>query len=158
LQKQFPVKITFRQLMGECASLERLAARLDAELPPDAACARPELPQAQAAGASPPQAGPSQGQATPSLPAIPVPAAAAMPLPAAAGNEFPRLLNAQQMQLMAQQLALLSGQAQAAAVTTPVLAATAAPAPAGSSHGAMASDDGAAPAAPAEDDEATLAH
>ena len=36
LQKTFAVKITFRQLMGECASLDRLATMLDANLPPDA--------------------------------------------------------------------------------------------------------------------------
>src|SRR5690606_4372542 len=37
LQKTFAVKITFRQLMGECASLERLVAALDALLPPEQA-------------------------------------------------------------------------------------------------------------------------
>ena len=37
LQKTFATKITFRQLMGECASLERLASTMDAQLPQEAA-------------------------------------------------------------------------------------------------------------------------
>jgi acyl transferase domain-containing protein len=36
LQKTFAARITFRQLMGECASLEGLAAVLDGLLPPEA--------------------------------------------------------------------------------------------------------------------------
>src|SRR3546814_7431954 len=42
LQKSLGSKVSFRQLMGECSTLDRLAARLDDELPPEAAPARSE--------------------------------------------------------------------------------------------------------------------
>ncbi|WP_190285775.1 polyketide synthase [Montanilutibacter psychrotolerans] len=41
LHKAFAARITFRQLMGECASLQRLAVALDDALPPDAAAVTP---------------------------------------------------------------------------------------------------------------------
>lgn len=49
LQKTFPVKLTFRQLMSECGSLQRLAAMLDAQLP-----AEPASTPAPMAGTSAP--------------------------------------------------------------------------------------------------------
>jgi amino acid adenylation domain-containing protein len=165
LQKQFPVKITFRQLMGDCASLERLAGRLDTELPSEAAAAGP-----QSIG---------QAQATPSAPAMPIPPSAAMPaampmpLPTMAGagdGDFARQLIAQQMQLMSQQLALLSGQPSAPGAPGAPVAPAVAPAPppatanvhsigSGTSQPTFASapTPGTAPA-PAEDEEAALAH
>src|SRR5690606_37290965 len=36
LQKAFPVAVTFRQLMGDCSSLDRLVAMLDAQMPAEA--------------------------------------------------------------------------------------------------------------------------
>ena len=47
LQKTFPVKVTFRQLMGDRASLARLSELLDEQLPADAGGA------AQVPGAAP---------------------------------------------------------------------------------------------------------
>src|SRR3546814_15207396 len=46
LQKSLGSKVSFRQLMGECSTLDRLAARLDDELPPEAAPAPQALPAA----------------------------------------------------------------------------------------------------------------
>ncbi|KAF1721993.1 hybrid non-ribosomal peptide synthetase/type I polyketide synthase [Pseudoxanthomonas wuyuanensis] len=161
LQKTFPVKITFRQLMGEYASLERLTQALDAQLPPEAA------PAAQAISAAPTT---TTVPATPvSLPPAPVAVPAsgmALPMAAAAAvdGDALRSVIAQQMQLMSQQLALLaaSGTAPVAAASNPpaVLAAVAA-APANvaaSSVPAVAPAATAEPAAPVADEEAALAH
>ena len=41
LEKAFGVKVSFRQLMGECASLGRLAGMIDAQLPPEVAAPAP---------------------------------------------------------------------------------------------------------------------
>src|SRR3546814_16316585 len=46
LQKSLGSKVSFRQLMGECSTPHRLAARLADELPPDAAPAPPAQPAA----------------------------------------------------------------------------------------------------------------
>ena len=118
LQRRWPVQIGFRQLMGECASLEALVARLDAELPADA--------EAAAAGSIPAIAAPA--------PTIAVPAA---------DGDYVRAVIAQQMQLMAQQLALLSGGAQVAAMPNPQSGASA---------------PSAQPAPAATEEEAALAH
>lgn len=109
LQKTFGVPVNFRQLMGDCSSLERLSAHLDDALPPEAA--------------------PAPAPAVAPVATQPAPAAVATPVFAVApaldgGNDFARQLIAQQMQLMAQQLALLSG----GAVVQPAPAAAAAPA------------------------------
>jgi len=130
LSKVFPVKVTFRQLMVDHSSLDRLAALLDEQMPPDA-------------------------PAAPAPVAVPAPAAVAvpaMPQPAA-GNDYVRQLIEQQMQLMAQQLALLSAAAPVAvpppaAVLPPVMPPVAAAAvPAAAARGGA---DG--------DEEAALAH
>jgi len=168
LQKTFDVQVTFRQLMGECASLERLVAMLDAQLPPD-----------------PPVAADAPAAAAPVVAPVPVAASATVPAPAAAAPlVFPavrpagdagavRTLIAQQMQLMSQQLALLSGQpvatTQAAAppaVQQPAqqpAPAVAPAAPAGVPAAAAAQHAGptpspAAKAAPEGDEDAALAH
>lgn len=94
LQKHFAVKVTFRQLMGEYGSMDKLAAMLDASLPPESAPA-------------PVVAATSMAQAAPA--AMPVSAFAPVVVPAAADGDFLRGVIEQQMQLMAQQLALLSG-------------------------------------------------
>jgi len=133
LQKQFDTKLGFRQLMGEASSLVRLAAWLDAQLPPESVAM--QLPAASAAS---PVATSGEGHAT----AIPV----LSPDAAAAGEpEFMRQLINQQMQLMAQQLALLSG-----AAAAPVVAGALPAAPATTA---------AVQATPGEtDEEAALAH
>jgi glutamate-1-semialdehyde aminotransferase/malonyl CoA-acyl carrier protein transacylase/acyl carrier protein len=120
VSKAFAVKVNFRQLMGECASFERLAALLDEQLPADAA----------------PPAAPA---------AAPVPLA---PLGTAAPAGYVQQLIEQQMQLMAQQLALLAGNA-APAPTTALAAA-----PASAVVAATATGAASAPT----DEEAALAH
>lgn len=98
LKKKFSIPITFRQLMGDCATLERLAAMLDRELPAEplvvetvaAACAVPSIPPVATGPVSvPPQ-----------------------PLVCAAGPDvdggYVRRLIEQQMQLMAAHVALLT--------------------------------------------------
>lgn len=121
VSKVFAVPVSFRQLMGEYASFTQLAALLDAQLPPDTT-STPAL--------SPPVT--SQ--------AMPLTSAGAMP------EGYVQQVIAQQMQLMAQQLALLGGApAPQAAATAPV--ATTAPVVA------------TAPTAPPVDnEEAALAH
>lgn len=78
LQKIFAVKLTFRQLMSECSSLQRLATMLDAQLPPEPM----EAPAPAAAGATPVSA-----------------------LEPATAESLARRLLEQQMQLLQQQLA-----------------------------------------------------
>lgn len=109
LQKTFEVPVGFRQLMGDCSSLDRLAGMLDDAMPADAAPA----PVAAVAAVAPVQM------------AVPV-AVAPVAMPTLdAGNDFTRQVIAQQMQLMAQQLALLSGGAVAPAAPVVVAAAPA---------------------------------
>jgi glutamate-1-semialdehyde aminotransferase/acyl carrier protein len=101
VKKQFKVNLTFRQLMESYRSFDALAEFLDATLPPDPVAAVAAQPSAAAAV-------PAQ------QPAQAMPAAMAMPVlqPAAAlgaGNgSLMQQVIAQQMQLMQQQLALLS--------------------------------------------------
>lgn len=116
LQKTFAVPVNFRQLMGDCSSLERLSTYLDGEMPPEAAPA--PVPVVAAVAAQP----------VPAMVAAPVFAAAAPMLDG--GNDFARQLIAQQMQLMSQQLALLSGGATVQAVPAPAVVPAPAPAPA----------------------------
>jgi amino acid adenylation domain-containing protein len=122
VSKAFAVPVSFRQLMGDCASFAQLAALLDAQLAPEA----------------------------PAAPA-PVPQPAAMPMatmPSATMPEgYVQQVIAQQMQLMAQQLALLNGTAVA-----PLAASAPMPAPVPVPAAATAT----APAA--GDEEAALAH
>ncbi|MHB8911605.1 MAG: type I polyketide synthase, partial [Lysobacter sp.] len=149
LQKSFPVKVTFRQLMGDCASLDRLAEMLDSQLPPDVA-------------APGPASAPTLPPATPSIqqPQQQMPFAPPMTSSLGADGDFTRQLIAQQMQLMAQQLALLAGNPgilvpMTAAMPLPMpMPATAVP-PAPAATAPLA-----APAAPSDpsDDEAAVAH
>ena len=133
VSKTFAAKVSFRQLMGDCSSFGQLAALLDDQLPPEA----PAAPAPAAA----PVAGP-------------VPAAAVLPAATGAGGSYVQQVIEQQMQLMAQQLALLSGAA------APRPAAVAAPASAPTPPPATAQATAPAPAAaqPPTDEEAALAH
>ena len=118
VKKHFNVAITFRQLMESCRSFETLAAFLDGALPPD-----------------PPEAAVSM---TPSPVATPTPATAlTIPLSnlaptatAGAGSDssLVQQVIAQQMQLMAQQLALLTGVSASPRAAMPAPLAVAAPA------------------------------
>ncbi|MDM0000244.1 amino acid adenylation domain-containing protein [Variovorax sp. J22P240] len=109
VKKNFKVNLTFRQLMESYRSFDALAEFLDATLPPDPAAPVAAVPMAAPAAAA---AMPQQVAAM-SIPAMPAiqPSAGL-----AAGNgTLMQQVIAQQMQLMQQQLALLS-----AAPTVPV--------------------------------------
>ena len=158
LQRSFAVKITFRQLMCEGGSLDRLAGLLDAQLPADAAPDAVPAPVAVAAPAMalpvPPPAPPAPSPGNPSH---------------AAGGDWMHAVIAQQMQLMTQQLALLAGGPGTLVAVSPDLspasaaavAATAAPIPAAPAMPAAATAataPGSAAAAGIGDDEAAIAH
>ena len=101
VKKHFKVNLTFRQLMESYRSFDALAEYLDATLPPDPVAAPVAMPGAGLAAA------PQQAVA-----AMAVPVAMPMTLPvagaAAANGTLVQQVIAQQMQLMQQQLALLS--------------------------------------------------
>lgn len=113
VKKTFKVNLTFRQLMESYRSFDALAEFLDATLPPEAA------PAAPAAAAMPAAVAPQQAVAVAAVPAAVMPAVQVLqpmqPLAAPAGGSLVQQVIAQQMQLMQQQLALLS-----AAPTVPV--------------------------------------
>lgn len=116
LQKTFGVKITFRQLMGDCASLGRLSRQLDTQLPADVFAAAPIVVANT----------PVVPAAMPvSMPGMILPPQS--PMVSAAGGDTLRYVIDQQMQLMSQQLALLSGQAMAAPMPSAAATATATP-------------------------------
>jgi len=139
VKKAFKVNLTFRQLMESYRSFDALSDFLDGALPPEAA------PATQAVAPAQPQAVPVPAAAV-ALPQMAAPVFVAT-ASAAPGGTLVQQVIAQQMQLMQQQLALLSGGAPAAlpaqvapvapavesvatpaAVTPPVQSATAAPA------------------------------
>ncbi|HEX7111640.1 MAG TPA: acyltransferase domain-containing protein, partial [Mizugakiibacter sp.] len=147
LQKTFNVKVTFRQLLGDIASLDALAGMLDAQLPAEAAPA--PAPVAAAAPSAPLPAMPA--------PAMAAPAPAAFAAPAPSGYLLQDVIQ-QQMALMAQQLALLAGGATAApSVLAAVPAASPTPA-AVATQAAAAPTPTAAPAPAPADEEAALTH
>lgn len=92
LGKAFPVGITFRQLMEDCASVDRLVSMLDARLPPD------PPPDHQLD-----EAGPASLSTS-----LPKAASAALPSTAPADTDTVRFLVARQTQLMTRHLTLLS--------------------------------------------------
>lgn len=100
LQKAFGVKIAFRQLMESYSSLDLLARFLDAQMPAEAA----------------PAAAPIAASAVPAMQPI---AIAPSGMSAAPNAPFMQQLIQQQMQIMAQQLALLSGAAAVAPMPMP---------------------------------------
>ncbi|MGQ4659061.1 amino acid adenylation domain-containing protein [Lysobacter sp. F6437] len=158
LQRSFSVKVTFRQLMSEYSSLDRLAAMLDEALPPDVVAAPPPAAAPAAIAPAPMTAAPMAAATLPMAPA------AQVAMPVAANGDFARQLIAQQMNLMSQQLALLGGQPMATPVVAPELPAAPAtvPVPAATSVSPAVVQPGpaAAPAdAEAPDEEAAaLAH
>ena len=112
-ERVFGLKMRFRRLTEDLDTLGKLVAHLDHELPADK-FAPPPAPEPQAAGV---------GAAVPAV-GMPVMAAPAMmPMAPVAGGSAVHQLIQQQMQLMQQQLALLSGQPIAPAVTGAVTAA-----------------------------------
>ncbi|HEU4773626.1 MAG TPA: amino acid adenylation domain-containing protein [Lysobacter sp.] len=157
LQKTFQVKVTFRQLMGECSSLEGLVAMLDAQLPADELPPVP-MPVVPPATVSAPAPAPAPAATV----AMAGPAMQASMATSSDGGEFARQVIAQQMQLMGQQLALLSGVGVAApasvALASPpaAVAPEAAPAPAPAPGVAVAAS--ATTTTDGADEEAALAH
>jgi len=146
VKKTFKVNLSFRQLMETCCSFEALAAFLDSTLPPEAAPAAAQ--PAPVAAAAPALQATALPQAKAVVPAVP---AAAL----AAGGTLVQQVIAQQMQLMQQQLALLS-----AAPSAPASLALSVPAVEQSTQGASAAapasnTTAAATATPAADDEPT---
>lgn len=102
VKKTFKVNLTFRQLMESYRSFDALAEFLDATLPPEPAAAAPAAPVAAPVATVAPQAAPAFQPVQQVMPVM-----QPMALPAGAGSLVQQLI-AQQMQLMQQQLALLS--------------------------------------------------
>ncbi|QDE39370.1 amino acid adenylation domain-containing protein [Luteibacter pinisoli] len=132
LQKTYALKITFRELMDGCSSFERLAAHIDRLLPAETAPAAPVAP----------------AQAAPAMAAAPA-------APIAASGGLIQDVIAQQMQIMRDQLALLSGAAAPAAIASPPVAAPM-PTPVAVANAAVA--EPVAPSAPTDAEEAALTH
>lgn len=153
LQKTFALKITFRQLMGEAGSLDRLAGLLDAQLPAEAPCVATE-PAAPAP--------PGPGALAMSSGAAVMPSAAVASgmgvAPGAAADDLMRAVIAQQMQLMAQQLALLAGGPGAAMPSASASAPAAMPAPGEVLPSPSSPEATPEPNSAAQDEEAALAH
>ncbi|WP_201756638.1 polyketide synthase [Corallococcus silvisoli] len=164
VQKQFGVKVTFRQLLEEVASLTQLATFLDGRMPPEAApavataqltanvLAQPQVAPAQAGGALP-----AQHPTAPLPSAFPAQALGAFQAQAmAAPPGTIQAVVAQQLFLMTQQLALLSGQtAQLQAAAPSAHAPEAVPVQA-ASPAAQPAPSAPAPVASAAPDEAEL--
>jgi acyl transferase domain-containing protein/glutamate-1-semialdehyde aminotransferase len=107
IHKTFGVKVAFRDLLEDASTLDAVAARIDAELPPDVAPPAPSPP-----APSPPAHAPS--------PAVALPVA-----PAVAGDLFERVVT-RQMELMSLQLETLRGRdASAPPAASPDVAASA---------------------------------
>ncbi|RKH33218.1 acyl carrier protein, partial [Corallococcus llansteffanensis] len=105
VQKQFGVKVTFRQLLEEVPSLGQLAAYLDGRMAPEAAPAPAAAPAPVAAAPSAPAQLAANILAQQHAVAAPVFQAA----PSAPAGTLQAVIE-QQLRLMTQQLALLSGQ------------------------------------------------
>ena len=112
LQKEFSIKITFRQLLETFPTLGTLSEFIDGALPPEVLPATPAVQQAA------PVPAPAPPIAPPEQTAIPVPASAPVNLPLPSPG--PQILNpvqsgnleyliGQQLQIMSRQLELLGG-------------------------------------------------
>jgi amino acid adenylation domain-containing protein len=158
LQKSFGVKVTFRQLMEDFVSLEMLVGYLDGAMPADPlpeAAAPPVAAVGSAApaiAAAPPAAMPMSAPVSAPVYAPAPPLAASFAMTAAPGSV--QQVIQMQMELMRQQLALLSGQPAAAFAPQPVgvapspaVAAAPPAAPSQAAPPASASAPGASPAA-----------
>jgi amino acid adenylation domain-containing protein len=119
IKKEFALPITFRDLMERFRSVDALARHIDSQLPPEPAAPPPSL------APSPPVASvaPRTHSAQPASGDGPLQPPTALNVPANA--PFVQQLIAQQMQLMAQQLALLGGAC--TALSTPSAAPGATP-------------------------------
>ena len=106
VQKKFGVKVTFRELVERLPNLDSLAAHLDAAMPAEAAAAPAPVPVNVPVASS-------------SLPRVPMTTTA----PVQHDGSLRSLIDAQ-LQLMQQQLALLSGGVVVSAPKSPTLAAS----------------------------------
>jgi len=112
LQKEFGIRVTFRQLLGDASTPETLAGYLDGELPPEALPASPRSNEVVA-------------DETPALP----PSLADSP---AAATESPGILERivkEQLRIMSEQLAMLRGGAGLGAVSANAAAPASDPRP-----------------------------
>jgi amino acid adenylation domain-containing protein len=140
LERVFGVKLRFRRLMEDLDNIGKLARFLDTEMP--AGKFAPPAPVAPVAAAPAVAAVMPTQVASFAAPAALSPSLAALP----AGTSAVHQLLQQQMQLMAQQLAVLAGQPMAAAL--PVAPLPVAPAPTASAPAAVAVAKEAEPAQP----------
>lgn len=140
IKKHFKVAVSFRQLMENYRSFDALSAFLRESLPPEASPA-PAAAMAPAAGA-PVQNAVSVVQAAAQQP-VPMPVYMPVQGSAVMGDAHLPQLISQQMELMRQQLALLSGAVPSA---PPVTLQAVAPAPAASNPMAVAPAAAPAPA------------
>lgn len=125
LQKAFPVKLTFRQLMGDASTFAKLAGVLDAALPPETPAAPPAPAPVPATASAPAPV------AATSVPAASSPVAGtsrevAPPLAAVAHSgihdaDWKRAVVAQQLELMRCQLDWLGGAGSPAAIEAPAM-------------------------------------
>ena len=117
-RKEFGVKVTFRQLLEDFATMDALSTHLDAILPPEVlpppAPAKAEAPVKGSADASQPES---------LLPAVALPREAS---PATGGNSVVERVIQEQLRVMAQQLEMLRG---GGSVPTPAPVAQTVPAP-----------------------------
>ncbi len=128
--KRFGVRVTFRQMIEEYTTVDRLAAHLDAAMPPEQAdyveAAAPELaavvPSAAAVAVPPTVVGSAGGTVAGTV-------AAPMLVEMGGGHAVQQLIE-QQLRVMTQQLALLSGSARAAEGVALAAPAPVAPPPA----------------------------
>jgi amino acid adenylation domain-containing protein len=104
LKKKFAVKVTFRQLLFDCSTLETLAQSIDNQLPPDAFPA-PVMAQVVAPTVAPIIA----PVVAPTVAAAVVAAPKSTPMLNTANSSAIESLVQQQLQIMAQQLELLGG-------------------------------------------------
>ena len=105
-QNEFQVKITFRQLFDSLPSIAAVSAYLDRELPADrlaTAAAPASVPAAATSGAGVDAGVPVPAFAFPAMPAMP-----AGPMDGSRASVLQSVI-AQQLQLMAQQIAMLQG-------------------------------------------------
>lgn len=134
LQKKYGVKITFRELMEDLASIDALSAFLDTKLPADSPIAAAPAVTTAVAPVSPANVGGAAPRIT---------------LDAPAGNSLLERVVAQQMAIMQQQLDLLRGAGapanrSASAPSTAVKPASGSPAVAGSTKPKSGAHDSAA--------------
>ncbi|WP_309731377.1 polyketide synthase [Chamaesiphon sp. OTE_75_metabat_556] len=129
LKKKFQVKVTFRQLLEDCSNLTTLSRSIDLQLPPAAFPAPVVADPTPVADLSVPSA-PSPILPMPAPPSVPI-SIQPLPPPISMSGEHQTAIASlvqQQLQLMARQLELLSGNAVAPMPQLPQIPAPIAPA------------------------------